>query len=187
MAFFTVQQIQPYLGALPPEQATMLPHVLAAISADFQSRSGWMYLEPTVATLNYVGDGTNDIIFDCALLDLDTLTVEGDEWVEGTQYWLYPTNYTRKRFVRFQNAPAGTIAVTGTWGFGDAPADLIMAVADAVASVIATRSTSIEAGALKSVEQGDVKLEFASTTLGTDLSRVPSYVKALKRYTFRRF
>lgn len=192
MAIVTPSQISAYLGALTPAQNSLVPGILAGVCNSFQQATGWLHFEPTVDTLEITPDNSLNYVLDCALLSLTSISVDGVA-LTSDQYILYPRNYTRKRFVTFLVAPQGqTISIAGTWGYGETPADVVIAFADAVGAVLAGRTAMVNGmsagGVLSKVKQGPVELTYQtgdSVVSTADLMSIPAYANAVKAYRFR--
>jgi hypothetical protein len=106
------------------------------------------------------------------LVSLTSVT-SGSVLIEDQDYKAYPENATAKSLpithLIMSNGYAGLkITVTGTWGFCSVcPEDVRLAILSKAASILSARasdSNSTLSGAVQSIQQGEVKIQYAAIT-----------------------
>lgn len=129
MAYATVSQLKAYLGIAADDDDALLTQLLESATAAVNAYTGQVFAAAE-ATRTYGSEAVagSTLYLDTYLQQIDRITVDGVD-IDRNTCTLIPRHASRYHAITRAEGWGNTIAVTGRWGWSDAPpADIVHAV-----------------------------------------------------------
>lgn len=144
---------------------------------------------PSATERKYDGDGTGKLLIDdCVAVESFKIGVDDEsEYVEGTDFFLYPANETPKKRIELdqQIFPQGkqNIIVKAFWGYSaEVPEDLKFALVVLVSGIINYGNNAD--GEVKSESIGAYSVTYKDEKQWQDFERAQEIIETYKKFSF---
>jgi len=167
---------------------------IESIEAYIDNQTCRNFIADTVATeKSYDGNGLHELLIDdcISITSLEIKTTDGDvildDLVEGTDYFLEPSNELPKQSIRLYgyifNRGIQNVKVTAKWGYSaDVPADIEHSATVLVSNIIDFSNQSD--GEIQTLNVGSYSVSFADPDKRDDFEKVPEILDMYKKYDF---
>lgn len=176
-----VQQLLMAAGLWPTasgQQATATTEIAVALPATvaaFERRTGWLpFLAGDTSTRAFDGPDVRGLLdLNSGLIEITSLTVAGQPYIENTDYWLRASNapfplapydgiqFTSRALALNTMLAPNQIMITGRWGYGATlPSDVWDAVRGGAAALTAPRLASASTGVVRTVVENGFRQVF---------------------------